>query len=148
EKKGRDLQISDVFGSSPLPQIPGIRPLRVWCTTEAHDPRGTIFDLYFGFQATSILDNRWYRYPLWIRDIDWWDQNSPFSVMRILGPRTLTPRPHFCSFICSNNPSIRTEFFYRLNENRPVESLGRYLNNRGKRPDGRHGLINAIASAQ
>ncbi len=148
DKAGRDLQISSVYGLSPLPQIPGVRPLRVWWTAEAQDPRGTIFDLHFGFQPSSILGPRWQRYPLWITFIEWWDQTSPHSVTRMLGPRMLTPRPHFCSFIYSNNPSIRTEFFHRLNESRPVESLGRYLNNRGKRLEGRRDLTNALARSR
>jgi hypothetical protein len=148
EKAGRDLQISSVFGLSPLPQIPGVRPLRVWWTGEVQDPRGTIFDLHFGFHPMSILGTRWQRYPFWISYIDWWDQTSPCSVTRILGPRALTPRPHFCSFIYSNVPSIRTEFFHRLNETRPVESLGRYLNNRGRRLEGRRDLIDALARSR
>jgi hypothetical protein len=123
EKIGRDLQISSVYGMEPLPQIVGVRPLRVWWTAEAQDPRATIFDLHFGFRPTPILGTRWYRYPLWILFIDWWDRQSPWSVHRILGPRGPSSRSRFCNFIYSNNPSIRTEFFLRLNERRPVDSL-------------------------
>jgi hypothetical protein len=148
EPVGRDVQFSNVFGTNPLPQIPGVRPLRVWWTTEAQDPHGTIFDLHFGFQPTSLLGRRWTRFPFWISIIDWWNPASSMAVQRILGPRSLTKRPHFCSFVYSNNPSIRTEFFLRLNEKRPVESLGRYLNNRGRRLDGREALLTALGQSR
>ena len=148
EAVGRDVQFSNVFGTKPLPQIPGARPLRVWWTTEPYDPHGTIFDLHFGFQPNSILGRRWIRYPFWINFVDWWDPSATLSIERLLGPRGLTERPHFCSFIYSNNPSIRTEFFLRLNEKRPVESLGRLLNNRDRRLNGRAALLGAIAESR
>jgi alpha(1,3/1,4) fucosyltransferase len=148
EPAGRDLQFSNVFGREPLPVIPGVRPLRIWWTSEPQDPHGTIFDLHFGFQPKTVLGRRWIRFPLWIIFIDWWDPSATNAVARIFGPRGLTARPHFCSFIYTNTPSIRTEFFLRLNERRPVESLGGYMNNRGRRLDGREALLAAIGESR
>ena len=50
--------------------------------------------------------------------------------------------------MASNDPSIRTEFFLRLNEARPVDSLGRYMNNRGRRLADLHQLREAMSEAR
>lgn len=142
EEAGRDVQMASVFRSPILPQIPGVRPLRVWWTGEALDPKGQVFDLHFGFARSSILGaDRWARLPYWVTVLDWWDANSPYSVDRLLKPRTFTPRPRFCNFIFRNTPSIRTELFLRLNDLMPVDSVGQVLNNRGWRANGRAGKL-------
>lgn len=141
---GRDVQISSVFGTDPLPSVSGSRPLRVWWTGEARDPHGQIFDLHFGFRPTTILGARWFRFPLWITYLDWWDQASPYHVGRMLAPRTPQPRPRFCNFIYASLPSVRTEFFLRLNKARPVDSLGKALNNGGYRILGRDGKMRVL----
>jgi hypothetical protein len=131
---GRDVQFSSVFGEETLPQVAGCRPLRVWFTGECMEPRGQFFDLYFGFRPqTAQLGKRWHRYPLWITYIDWWDPASPYHISRLTAPRHWRERPRFCNFIYSNPTSIRAEFFLRLNEARPVDSLGGVLNNHGRR---------------
>jgi hypothetical protein len=147
ERAGRDLQISSVFDTERLPAVSGSRPLRVWWTGEAGDPRSQVFDLHFGFRPTSILGSRWFRYPLWITYIDWWDPQSAYHVDRLLAPRGPTQRPRFCNFIYGSEPSIRTEFFLRLNEARRVDSLGRVLNNAGARARGRDGKMQALSES-
>lgn len=129
---GRDLQISTVFGEDPPPHIPGHRPLRVWWTGEPRDPKATIYDLHFGFQHTSVLGKRWFRYPFWNQRLDWWDADSPWSPAQALKPRRFVEKPKFCSFITTNSPSIRREFFLRLDALQPVDSLGRFYNNRNR----------------
>jgi alpha(1,3/1,4) fucosyltransferase len=141
EAVGHDVQISSVMGVEPLPQKAGSRPLRVWYTAENRDPNHQIFDLYFGFMPSSILGGRWFRYPLWIVYIDWWDPSSPYHVDRLLGPRLADERSLFCNFMYSNPASIRGEFFLRLNELRRVDSFGRVLNNTGKSPRGLAGTM-------
>ncbi len=139
---GRDLQISSVFGNEQLPVVDGIRPLRVWWTGEEKVPQSQIFDLYFGFRPKiAILGRRWHRFPLWITDIDWWDEKSPRHYSNLLAPPVPAKRSRFCNFIFSSEPSIRTEFFFRLNEARPVDSVGRLLNNREWRPPDRAGKL-------
>lgn len=134
-KTGRDLQISSVFGTQPPPPDSVGRPLRVWWTGEARDPVGQVFDLYFGHRPKiSLLGGRWHRYPLWITNIDWWDATSIYYIGRLLGPRRVTQRSRFCNFIYTQEGSIRAEFFFRLNEARPVESHGKTLNNTGGQP--------------
>ena len=146
-RAGRDVQISSVYGTERLPGVGGGRPLRVWWTGEARDPQGQIFDLHFGFRPTSILGPRWHRYPLWISSMDWWNPRSAFHVDRLLGPRPPTERPRFCNFIYANPASIRTEFFLRLNDARPVDSLGRVFNNRGTRARGRDGKMKVLSES-
>lgn len=139
---GRDVQISSVFGTAPLPKVPGHRPLRVWFTSETRDPYAQIFDLYFGFRPrTALLGDRWHRFPLWAAYLDWWDDTSPFHAGRLTGPRAAGERAQFCNFIYSADPSIRGEFFLRLNDARPVNSFGRALNNAGALPHGREAKL-------
>jgi hypothetical protein len=115
EETGRDIQVSSVFRGAMAPTLPGTRPLRIWWTGEAQDPRGQVFDLHFGFAPSSVLGaDRWARLPGWVAAIDWWDKSSLYSIDRLLAPRGFTPRPRFCNFIFRNTPSIRTEFFLRL----------------------------------
>lgn len=145
---GNDLQISSVYGARPLPAISTGRPLRVWWTGEVEDPRAQIFDLYFGFRPqTSILGKRWFRYPLWITYIDWWDPTSVYHIDRLVGPRRMTERKRFCNFVYSNETSIRAEFFLWLNEARPVGSYGRVLNKSGNRVEGRQGKMAILADS-
>jgi hypothetical protein len=134
EKAGEDIQVSGPFGRELLPRIPGKRPLRVFDTAEARDPVSQVFDIHFGFSPTSILGpRRWFRYPLWIGKIDFSNQDPERAVDRLLGPRQVSERPRFCNFIYSNDTSIRAEFFLRLDRERPVDSVGAVLNNRGHR---------------
>ncbi|MCC6983018.1 MAG: hypothetical protein IT535_07075 [Bauldia sp.] len=145
EKAGQDIQVSGPFGRELLPRIPGKRPLRVWHTGEARDPAGQVFDIHFGFSPTSILGpKRWFRYPLWIAGIDFTNANPERAVDRLLAPRRLTERPRFCNFIYTNDTSIRAEFFLRLNRERPVDSLGAVLNNRGHRAPYQGGKLAAL----
>jgi hypothetical protein len=145
---GRDLQISSVFGTEPLRAKAGSRPLRVWWTGEARDPQSQVFDLHFGFRpSTAILGNRWHRFPLWVTYLDWWDEDSPYHVGRLLAPRMAEDRPRFCNFIFSSEPSIRTEFFLRLNQARSVDSVGKVLNNRGWRPPGKAGKMKVLGES-
>jgi hypothetical protein len=146
ESAGRDLQISSVFGRTPLPRIPGHRPLRVWSSGEARDPTAQVFDIHFGFAPRSILGpQRWHRFPLWVRQIGWFDPDSRYAPERLLAPRQPTSRPRFCNFIYANDVSIRAEFFFRLNRRRPVDSLGPVLNNRGALlPGGPSGKVAAL----
>jgi hypothetical protein len=147
DRIGSDLQIGSVFGGEPLPSPASGRPLRVWWTGEARDPSGQLFDLYFGFRpATAILGARWHRFPLWATGIDWWDEASPHHIGRLLAPRRLAERPRFCNFIFSSEPSIRTEFFLRLDAVRHVDSLGRVLNN-GTRPQGATGKLKVLSES-
>jgi alpha(1,3/1,4) fucosyltransferase len=147
EAVGRDVQVSGVFGAEPLPMARGGRPLRVWWTGEAQDPKASIFDLYLGFAPASILGPRWLRVPLWIDYLDWWDPSAPNAVGLLMGSRKHRRRERFCTFVASNNPTIRTEFFLRLNEARSVDSLGRYMNNRG-RLEGVEALRNGLGGAR
>ena len=126
------------MAAAPVPSVPGVsRPLRVWFTGEAKDPRRQLFDLHFGFSPTSILGQRWHRYPLWILYIDWWNPDLPSYVHRLLQPRAFVEKERFCNFIYSNEMSIRAEFFHRLNAVRHVDSVGGILNNHdGWRPAG------------
>ena len=145
---GRDVQISSVYRTRRLPAIPNGRPLKVWYSPEALDPRAQIFDLHFGFRPkTSLLGERWFRYPIWITQIDWWDPASPFHVDRLLSQRRMTERTEFCNFIYTNETSIRTEFFMRLNEVRPVASYGRVLNNTGFQPQHKSGKMTVLANS-
>lgn len=148
EKAGRDLQISSVFGTESLPEVSTGRPLRIWWSGEARDPLGQIFDLYFAFRPeTALLGSRWHRYPLWVSAIDWWNPTSPKHVERLLGPRPTHRRSQFCNFIYSTEPSIRSEFFLRLNEARPTGSFGRTLNNAGRRAVGSAGKMAVLADS-
>ena len=151
DKVGRDVQISSVMGTEPLPLPPsGTRPLRVWFTGEAREPQGQLFDLFFGFRAkTPLLGGRWHRFPLWITYLDWWDPASPFHFGKLLAPnRGEGIRPRFCNFIYSAPAAIRSEFFVRLNEVRPVDSFGRLLNNQGgHRPRGRLGKMKVLSES-
>lgn len=145
---GRDVQVSGVFGTDPLPSVRGGRPLRVWWTAEAQDPKAAIFDLYLGFAPSSILGRRWLRVPNWIACVDWWDPTAPNAIVKLTGNRVRPRRQRFCTFVASNNPTVRTEFFLRLNEARPVDSLGRYLNNRGRYLPDRRALLEAQSEAR
>lgn len=148
EKAGRDLQISSVFGTERLPEVATGRPLRIWWSGETRDPLGQIFDLHFALRPeTALLGNRWYRYPLWITDIDWWNPVSPNHVERLLGPRPTHRRSQFCNFIYSTEPSIRAEFFLRLNEARSTGSFGRTLNNAGRRAVGLEGKMAVLSDS-
>jgi hypothetical protein len=148
EEAGRDIQIASVFRSPFLPTVPGVRPLRVWWTGEAMDPKGQVFDLHFGFAPRTILGpERWARLPYWVTVIDWWNAGTPYSIDRLLAPRKFAPRPRFCNFIFRNTPSIRTEFFLRLDELRPVDSVGEVLNNRGWRAQGRKGKLAVLGES-
>lgn len=142
EAAGRDVQVSSVAGRELLPAAAGHRPLRVWTTGEAEDPAGQFFDLHFGFQpATLIGKRRWFRFPLWIRYLDWENPESGISVEKLLAPRRRTQRQRFCNFIYTNDLAIRAEFFVRLDRERAVDSVGRVLNNRGERPEGKDGKL-------
>ncbi len=145
---GRDVQVCGVFGTDPLPSVPGNRPLRVWWTAEAQDPKASIFDLYLGFAPACILGPRWLRVPNWLEWVDWWDPMAPNAIGKLTGDRRGPRKQRFCTFVASNNPTIRTEFFLRLDEVRPVDSLGRYLNNRGRHLPDREALIDAQSQAR
>jgi hypothetical protein len=145
---GRDVQISTVFGAQRLPEPEGQnRALRVWYTGEARDPQHQLFDLHFGFRPSSALyGKRWHRYPLWIQYIDWWNPQATTYIGRLTGARSAEPsRPTFCNFIYSAPASTRAEFLLRLNQQRPVASLGRILNNQdGKRAPGIEGKMQML----
>ena len=113
EKAGRDIQVSSVFGTRPLPTVPE-RPLRVWWTGEAQDPKAALFDVYLGFTPSSILGPRWLRVPNWLGYIDWWDPVSPMAIGTLTGARGGPRKERFCTFVATNNPTIRTEFFLRI----------------------------------
>jgi hypothetical protein len=144
---GADLQISSAYTQERLvPPTGGKRALRVWWTGEAWDPKGQIYDLYFGFRPTAgVLGNRWHRYPLWITYIDWWDSQSPFHVDKLLARRPSTDRPKFCNYMFSSPAAIRAEFLLRLGELRKVDAYGRILNNTGIRPQGRTGKHDVLS---
>jgi hypothetical protein len=146
---GRDLQISSVFGSEPLPRPPGGRPLRVWFSGEARDPIGQLYDLYFAFRTSQqMLGRRWHRFPLWVAYIDWWQADTPRSASRLIAPRPVTARPRFCNFIYSNPVAIRAEFFLKLDAVRRVDSFGAILNNTGERPAGLDGKMRVLTESQ
>jgi alpha(1,3/1,4) fucosyltransferase len=150
EACGRDVQFSSVMHMELMPSKPGSRPLRVWYSGENREPQHEIYDLHFGFRPSSILGKRWFRYPLWIAYIDWWDPSSPHHVSRLLERRAARPareRSRFCNFIYSNPTSLRSEFFLRLNELRHVDSCGRVLNNCGWRPDGLAGKMSVLTDS-
>ncbi|MFN0263609.1 glycosyltransferase family 10 domain-containing protein [Tepidamorphus sp. 3E244] len=133
---GRDLQISSCFGDDGLPTPRSSRPLRIWWTGEARDPQSQIFDLFFGFRPDMpLMRDRWHRFPLWVNDIDWWDESSPHHVSQLTTNRVIPKDPdRFCSFVYSNDTSVRSEFFLRLDAAHRVDSYGRILNNRGENP--------------
>jgi len=134
ESVGRDLQIFSTFGAPKFATVPGCRPLRVWITGEAQEPRGAIFDLHFAFAPTSLLGDRWHRLPLWIAYLDFdAGPERANSVRRLLGPRPALARPKFCNFIYSSPMSLRAEFYFRLNARRPVDSLGTLMAGPGGR---------------
>lgn len=131
EVLGKDLQFFSVWGKDLIPAKNRPRALRVWVTGEPYEPRHMIYDLHFGFLPESLMGKRWIRYPYWSTQIDWWDPASPLSPERLLGERRFSPREKFCNFIYTNRTSFRTEFYDQLNRRRPVDSLGRVLNNIG-----------------
>lgn len=148
ERQGRDVQISSVYGTVPDP-INKYRPLRVWYSGENVEPRYAIYDLHFGFHPSCILGkNRWFRFPVWIGYLNWWNEASPYSVHRLFRREEHSlERQHFCNFIYSAPAAIRSEFFLRLNSLRRVESCGSILNNCGWRVEGLSGKLNTLANS-
>lgn len=128
ETVGRDLQIYSVFGAPEFPTPAGTRPLRVWWTGEAAEPKQGIFDLHFGFLPRTLWGERWHRFPLWTMSVEHdAGPEHPRSVHRLLAPRPVERRAHFCNFVYSNPVSLRAELYLRLTARRRVESLGRLL---------------------
>lgn len=129
--QGKDIEFYSVFGQE-FPQASlNSDALKVWITGENRDPRHIVYDLHFGFQANPLLGDRSIRFPLWIFYIDWWGDDTPVGIERLLAPRRMTERPGFCNFIYSKDMSFRAEVFHRLSRRERVDSLGRVLNNVG-----------------
>jgi len=113
--------------------------LRVFFAGEAIEPDFNLFDYAVGFDSHLDFDGRFIRLPspihFFTRFIERHENeiSSKESALALLKEKT-----GFCSFLYSNPNAhpMRDRLFYEISKYRKVDSLGRHLNNVGKKGTG------------
>lgn len=121
--------------------------VKIFYTGENRRPED--YDCHYAITFDHNYSNWHYRLPLFV--IYMWAldniHNTGHEFYHILGEHKPKLKTDFASFVVSN-PSCaeRNEFFKLLNEYKPVQSGGGYLNNIGKKLEGEQAKIDFLST--
>lgn len=106
--------------------------VRILYTGENICPDFNLFDYAIGFEQLSFGD-RYLRYPNYLMNPAYEQDVKRMLQKHLISKEQVDTKKEFCSFVYSNGNAdpIRETAFYKLNEYRPVNSGGRFLNNIG-----------------